>query len=185
MLTGQVRDSAFEPVQLIGQAFRIWIKLLVFVALVLVAVFVLMVPISFVTILISAVSAGLASLVPALALSLVLWGVFYLAFTVHGLALYQMPVQRAMRLSTIIARVYFVPTLGLAVISLAIYMGLGLIWDSFALDSWVRLIAIVGNAFIATSLFMASLLYYQNRSTILLEFFSAAQQPVPSQKNEE
>jgi hypothetical protein len=44
-----------------------------------------------------------------------------------------------------------------------------LIWDGIAPDSWLRLIAIGGNAFIATGLAMASLVFYQNRSAILFE----------------
>ena len=48
-------------------------------------------------------------------------------------------------------------------------MGLGVIWEAFAPDSWLRLIAMAGNAFVAVGLASASLIYYQNRSTILAE----------------
>ena len=175
MLSGHVRQVAFSASGWLRSGIAIWVKLLILTGVLILAFVILIVPISFVAVLISALSVGLASLVPALGLSLMLWGVFYLVFTVHGVALYQMTVRQAMRLSSLIARVYFAATLGLVTLSLAIYIGIGLIWDSFAIDSWLRLAAIIGNAFVVTSLLIASLVYYQNRSTILLEFFQAAQ----------
>jgi hypothetical protein len=74
-----------------------------------------------------------------------------------------------MRTSALIGRAFFAPTLGLIVLSVAIYFGLGLIWDNFDPSSWLRVIAVIGNAFVATGLAMASLVYYQNRSAILFD----------------
>jgi hypothetical protein len=46
---------------------------------------------------------------------------------------------------------------------------MGLIWEGVIADSWLRLIAMAGNALIGTGLVVASLFFYQNRITILFE----------------
>lgn len=165
----QFRDEAFSLTAWLKRGAVLSVRLLSLAVTLLIGVVLLMLPISMLTVFVGALSIGLASFIPALALTALTWLAFYFLFTVHGLVLYQFTWQKAARFSAMIARVFFVPTLGLAVLSLAIYIGLGLIWDSIAPDSWLRLIAIVGNAFIATGLAMASLVYYQNRSSILFE----------------
>jgi hypothetical protein len=66
-------------------------------------------------------------------------------------------------------RANFVPVASLAVIAIAISIGMGLIWEGLAADSWLRLLAIAGNAIVGTGLIVASLLFYQNRVVILFE----------------
>jgi hypothetical protein len=144
-------------------------QLLVLAVMTIVVALVLMFPVSILMALISSISLGLASFLPALLMTGVVWVIFYLAFTVHGLALYRLPLRRALRISALIARLYFVSTLGLATLSILIYVGLGVVWELFEPASWLRLIAMAGNAFITASLASASLVYYQNRSTLLAE----------------
>jgi hypothetical protein len=167
MLAGPVRDEPFDVAAWLHNGLTVGGQLVVLGALTIIAGLVLMIPLSLLMALIGAISSGLASFLPALLITAGVWVVFYLAFTVHGLALYRLTLNRALRTSALIARTYFAPTLGLAALSIVIYLGLGLIWDLFAPDSWLRLIAIAGHAFIAASLATASLIYYQNRSAIL------------------
>jgi hypothetical protein len=169
MLAGSVRDEPFDVAAWLRSGLTIGGQLVLLGVLTIMVVGLLMILLSLLMALIGAISAGLASFLPALLITAGVWVVFYLAFTVHGLALYRLTLNRALRTSALIARVYFAPTLGLAALSLLIYLGLGLIWDLFVPDSWLRLIAMAGHAFIAASLAMASLIYYQNRSAILFE----------------
>ena len=169
MLTVSVRGEPFDLTQWLRNGLSVGRQLIVLTLLALIMVLVAMFPLSFIMALLSAVSLGLASFLPALMITAILWIVFYLAFTVHGLALYHLPLSRALRISALIARVFFASTLGLVTLSLLIYAGLGVIWDQFPPDSWLRIIAMVGNAFIAAGLASASLIYYHNRSTILAE----------------
>lgn len=169
MLAGPVRDEPFDMAAWLRNGIAIGGQLVVLGVLTLIVVILLMIPLSFLMVTISAISLGLASFLPALLITAVVWVVFYLAFTVHGLALYRLTLNRALRISALIARLYFVPTLGLLALSMVIYFGLGLIWSLFTPDSWLRLIAMAGHAFIAASLAMASLVYYQNRSAILFD----------------
>lgn len=169
MLTLPLRDERFSLRVWLRNGLAVGGQLLVLAAALMMIAVILMFPVSIFMALISAVSLGLASLLPALIVTAAIWVIFYLAFTVHGLALYQLPLARALRLSALIARIFFVSTLGLAAVSIVIYVGLGLIWELFAPDSWLRLIAMAGNAFIVAGLASASLIYYQNRSVILSE----------------
>lgn len=169
MLTLSLRGEDFSLGRWLRHGLTIGWQLLVLGVLLSLSMIVLMFPVSIVMALISAISLGLASLLPALIVTALAWVIFYLAFTVHGLALYRLPLVRALRISALIARIFFVATLGLATLSIVIYVGLGLVWDLFAPDSWLRLIAMAGNAFIVAGLASASLVFYQNRSTILTE----------------
>jgi hypothetical protein len=168
-LTVPQRAESFNLNVWLRDGLKVGGQLLVLAVLAIIVALVLMFPVSILITLVSAINLGLASFLPALLITALIWAVFYLAFTVHGLALYRLPLARAVRISALIARIYFAPTLGLAALSIVIYMGLGMIWQQIAPDSWLRLIAMAGNAFIATSLASASLIYYQNRSTILAE----------------
>jgi hypothetical protein len=80
-----------------------------------------------------------------------------------------MPLGRAISTSIMVVRANFAPVAGLTVIAVAISIGTGLIWEGLTADSWLRLIAIAGNAIIGTGLIVASLLFYQNRVNILFE----------------
>jgi hypothetical protein len=169
MLGDYVRGETFQTARWLRQSFEIWKKLLLLmitvVGLALLSIF----PLSMVMLTLSAFSAGLASLVPLLAMGMAAWIILVCMFTPHGLALYHMTLSRAVSTSTMIVRANFTPTVGLAVIAIAISFGTGLIWEALAADSWLRLVAIAGNAIIGTGLITASLLFYQNRVTILFE----------------
>ncbi len=172
-LINVLRKEAFNLRSILKRSFSLWLRFLTFVLALLAVFSVLLLGLSVIIALIGTVSLSFAAFIPLVVLSLGAWGIFYLAFTLHGLALYNLPAARSMRLSMLMTRLFFAPTLGLVMISIAIYLGIGLIWTSFAIDSWARLIAMLGNAFIVTSLFMASLIYYQNRSSIVLDFLQS------------
>ncbi len=177
MASNRILGSAFDLPNLFRNGVMLWINLVIFMAALIGAVVALMVPLALVMTLLGALSVGLASLAPAVALSLAMWVLFYVAFTIHGVALYRLPLRKSARLSALVGRVYFAPTMGLIGLSLAIYLGIGLIWDNFPIDSWLWLVAIAGHALVATGLFLASFVYYQNRSSILLDIMKAAQPP--------
>ena len=103
-------------------------------------------------------------IVALLGFSVVIWVLFYLAFTVHGVALRDAPVFQAVRVSVLLMRFHFPPTMGLIFVALAIYIGLGFVWNIPPSDSWLRAAGILGHAFVATGLFTATALYYLDRT---------------------
>ena len=169
MLGDYVQGGPWQAARWLRQSFDLWKKLLLLmliaVGLVLLAIF----PLSMVMFTLSAFSAGLASLIPLLMMGVSTWIVLVCVFTPHGLVLYQMRLGRAVGTSAMIVRANFAPTLGLVALAIAISICTGLIWEGLAPDSWLRLIAIAGNAIIGAGLIVASLLFYQNRVAILFE----------------
>ena len=164
-----VRGEAFQLADWFRQSWALWRKFsllaLIVVGVILMSIF----PLSMVMFMLSVFSAGLASLIPLLALGIAIWLLLMCLFTPHGLVLHHMPLGRAINTSVLVVRANFTPVAGLAVIASAISIGMGLIWEGLAADSWLRLIAIAGNAIISTGLIVASLLFYNNRVAILFE----------------
>jgi hypothetical protein len=169
MLGDYVRGETFQAARWFRRSLELWRKLfwlmLIVIGLALMSIF----PLSMLIFALSMFSAGLASLVPLLAMGVAVWILLVCMFTPHGLVLHQMPLGQAIRTSILVVRANFAPVAGLAVIAVAISIGTGLIWEGLTADSWLRLIAIAGNAIISTGLIVATLLFYQNRVSILFE----------------
>ncbi len=168
-LGGYVRGEPLQVARWLKQSFQLWKQLLLLIAMAVSLALMSIFPLSMVMFTLSVFSAGLASLVPLLAIGVAAWIILVCIFTPHGLVLQHMPLSRAINISILIVRTNFTPTTGLVVIFIAISLGMGLIWESVAADSWLRLIAMAGNAIVGTGLIVASLLFYQNRLTILFE----------------
>ena len=164
-----VRGEPLQAARWLKQSFEVWKKLLLMMIVIVGLVFLSIFPLSMVMFTLGAFSAGLASLIPLLAMGVAAWIVLVCMFTPHGLVLHHMPLSRAISTSIMIVRANFAPTAGLVAIAIAVSIGMGLIWEGLAADSWLRLIAMAGNAIIGTGLIVASLLFYQNRVTILFE----------------
>jgi len=109
------------------------------------------------------------------------WLVLVGIFIPHGVVIYRVPLGHALRISAMVVRLNFAPTMGLLAIILAVSIGTGLIWDSLPFDSVLRVAAMVGNAIIGAGLLVAMLLYFQNRSAIM---FAKFHWPVPGQTKE-
>jgi len=169
MLGDYVRGEPWQAARWLRRSFELWKKLLLLMIVVAGLALISIFSLSMVMFTLGALSAGLASLVPLLAAAVAAWIILVCLFTPHGLVLYHMTLSRAVSTSSMIVRANFVPTLSLAVIAMAISIGMGLIWEGLAADSWLRLIAVAGNAIIGTGLIVASLLFYQNRVAILFE----------------
>ena len=169
MLGNYVRGEPWQAVRWLRLSFELWKQLLLLMIVVVGLAFISIFPLSMVMFTLSAFSAGLASFVPLLYVAVAAWIVLMCMFTPHGLVLYHLPVSRAVSTSIMIVRANFTSAAGLAVIAIAISIGMGLIWEELAADSWLRLIAMAGNAIIGTGLIVASLLFYQNRVIILFE----------------
>ncbi len=104
-----------------------------------------------------------AQFIMLMGLSVLLWALFYLAFTVHGVALRDISVLRSVQASVYLMRTQFPPTMGLLIVAILIDIGLGFLWNTPPSDSWVKAAGILGHAFVATGLIAATALYYVDR----------------------
>jgi hypothetical protein len=169
LLGHYVRGEPWQMTRWLKHSFEAWKRLLLLAIIVVVLIVMSLFPLSMVMFTLSVFSAGLASLIPLLALGAAAWIIVVCMFTPHGLVVHHMPLGRAINTSILVVRANFAPVSGLVAVAIAITIGIGLIWEGLAADSWLRLVAIVGNAVIATGLIVASLLFYQNRVAILFE----------------
>jgi hypothetical protein len=178
LLSGYVRGDQFQAARWLKDSLTIWKRLGLLFFLIIATVLLAIFPMSMVMLTVGAFSPGLASLVPALMMAVGLWVIFVCVFTPHGIALHRMPLGRAVNTSILIVRANLTPTAGLVAVMVAISIGMNVIWGALAVDSWLRLVAIVGNAIIGAGLIVASLLFYRNRVSVL---FESHHWPLPSE----
>jgi hypothetical protein len=89
--------------------------------------------------------------------------VLHLVFVVHGVLLGRRGLLRAIWESAVLIHSQLLSVIGLMVLVLVIYEGLGFVWSLPSGDSWALLVGILGNACIATGLTAATFVFYQER----------------------
>jgi hypothetical protein len=96
----------------------------------------------------------LGLIVAFLGFTLAFWAFVYLFFTPHGVIRYRLGLMRSMMESATLVRWNLIPAVG--------YLGMSLI-ISWLTNSWYLLLAIVGHAFVSTTLLAGSYVFYQGR----------------------
>jgi hypothetical protein len=109
--------------------------------------------------------------------SFVLWMLFPLIYSVHGIFVYHLKVSASVRKSIQVVQMTLPATALFFLSVIVIDQGLGLLWQIPAENSWLILIGVVGHAFVATGLLAASFIYYRDADrwiqTILKRFNQA------------
>lgn len=105
-----------------------------------------------------------------LAFSLLFWIAIYVAFTPHGIVRYDFGVMRAMLESFVFVRWNMLGTVGFLVVALGITWLANVVWSLPANASWFALLAILGHAFVSTTLLTASYAFYQGRREWLVAY---------------
>jgi len=91
------------------------------------------------------------------------YAAFHLIFVVPGVLLGGRGVMQATLESILLSHKSLSSVLGLVVLVIVIYEGLGYAWSLPSGDSWLLLIGILGNAAVATGLTVATFVFYQER----------------------
>jgi hypothetical protein len=125
--------------------------------------FLLGVPFVLIFALLMALNTGLALLFTSIALGLATWLSFYGSFIVAAMVVNDANVWRAILSSVNIVLRNFWSTLWLFILINLIGGGLTIFWQQLTTGSWWTWIAIVGNAYISTSLIAASFIFYRDR----------------------
>jgi hypothetical protein len=143
---------------------RHWTRIVTFVLLALWCSFCLSAPFFLLIEVIAVIAPPLASLALLAGVGMGMWALYHLLFTVHGILLDDMHALQAMRYSIKLVCQNRASSVGLVLITAAISLGLSDIWNLPSPNSWLRLVAIAGNAFINTGLIAATFVYYRERS---------------------
>ncbi len=159
----QVRAKRLDLGQFLRQAGGDWIRLVAFAVLVALALILVLAPIWLVGGLIAAIFPWAGALVFVLSLTLVMWGVFYLGFTVPAIVVQRRGLFGAVWDSLRVAQWSLSSTAGLYTLLFLISLLLTPLWNLVKPDSWVMLAALAGNALVSTALVAAAFVYYQDR----------------------
>jgi hypothetical protein len=156
----QVREARLNWGRLFQQVWGDWARLTALLALALVGMGIVSVPVGILAIFMALISPLLGSFVIATA---ALWLVVYFGFTLPGIVLQRRGLFRAAWDSLRIAHVSLPQTVTLYTAILLLYLGLGLVWNLPADDSWLLLIGVGGHALVSTALVSATFVFYQDR----------------------
>jgi hypothetical protein len=110
-----------------------------------------------------AIAPMLGLLVWAFGIGLGSYIALHFLFVVHGVLIGGRGLLRAVWESILLIHAQFASVIGLVVLAVVIYEGLGLAWSLPSGDSWSLLVGILGNGCIATGLTAATFVFYQER----------------------
>jgi hypothetical protein len=131
--------------------------------------------------LLALISPALAQIGIFIIMLIAIWIILPVFFSPHGIFLYKQNAFASILQSLRMVR-FTLPTSGLFVMaSLLISEGLGYLWRIPPSESWLTMIAIIGHAFISTSLVAASFIYYRDINLwlqVVLDQIKARQTPV-------
>jgi len=112
----------------------------------------------------------IATIVPVVGVIIWLFGIgmatyilLQLVFVIHGVLLGERNLLRAIWESFLLVRTQFWSVMGLLLLILVVYQGLGQLWAIPQADSWALLIGILANACVATGLVAATFIFYRER----------------------
>jgi len=102
------------------------------------------------------------SLILILFMSLIIWWLFPLVFSPHGIFVFRLKMWNSVRKGIRLTRMTL-PTTGLLFLSIVVInKGLDYLWRLPPEASWLTLIGIAAHAFVTTSLLAASFIYYRD-----------------------
>lgn len=90
----------------------------------------------------------------------------HLLFVVHGILLGERGLLQAAWESIVLIHTQLPSVMGLVVLAVVTYEGLGFVWSLPSGDSWSLLIGILGNGCTATALTTATFVFYQERAAV-------------------
>ena len=174
LIARQARDGRLDWGAALGRMAVVWPRLIGLALLIAGIVFLIWMPVVTLSLLLGAALGLFGALVVMSALALLVWLLFYVTFSLHGIVLYNQRVLDAVRASVRLGRTYFWSTFGLLAALVAIEWGMGLIWSLAPVDSWLWAVSIGGNAFVVTGLSMATMVFYMEhvpmpRSTLVAQ----------------
>jgi len=165
----QVRDGQSDVRRLGTKVWRYWLSAVGFIGVVLGVILAISVPLSLIVGVLTLVAPVLAAVIyGAVMVSAVfagVWMLLYLFFLVDAIVVGDLGPLAAARSSILVVRRHFGASLGLVGLILLISLGMQVIWTALARQPWGLVLAIVGNAYIASGLVAASMLFYRNRAT--------------------
>lgn len=147
---------------------RTWGRMILLFLAVYIGGFLLLMVAGFITTIIGLLLPFIGGIVPMLFLVFLFWATVYFAFTTHGIVLYRFRVIKAMLESARVVRLNLLSSIGFLFICFIITWFGSQIWIRPGEETWYSILALIGHAFVSTTLIAASYIFYQSRRTWLL-----------------
>jgi hypothetical protein len=142
------------------EAFRQWVQVLLLSVSLILLLILLIIPISLLFSTVLLLDPTVAQIIILIVSILVLWILFPLVFSTHGIYAKKQNLITSTLTSIRLVR-FFLPGAGFyLLISVFIYQGMGIIWTMAPTDSWMIMVGIIGHAFTSSGLLVASFVYY-------------------------
>jgi hypothetical protein len=158
MIASAIKNEPSSRNMLLARVVLAWLRFS------LLAITILCVPLM----MISLVELGYAAIASLLTIP-VLVAAFYVFFTIDALFVSNVGPKTAFQFAHAVVRKHFRAALGIFLIVTLISLGMALIWAYLAMNSIGTLTAIFGNAYVATGLTASSMVFYQDRISIIQE----------------
>lgn len=159
----RVRGASDGPGELWGRILRSWGRFLGFLLLAIGIGMLFGLPITVLALIAAAINMTFLNIVASIAWVVVLWVGFYLFFVVAAMVVSDVGPIRAVRNSIAVIRFNLGSALGLVALTWVIQLGMPIVWDALAQSSVGTMVGVLGNAYIATGLAAASMIYYRER----------------------
>lgn len=165
----QVRDKRLSPGRLLRQVWGDWVRLIALALAMLVVVGILGGPTLVLAYLFSLIHPVLGSLTSIVGATVILWALLFSAYTLPGIVLQRRGFFGAVWDSLRLVQVSLPQTTSLLLAVVLLNIGLGLVWNLAADDSWLMLVGIGAHGVVAASLIAGAFVFYQDRYRWWLE----------------
>jgi hypothetical protein len=176
LIAQRVRHDAWRLADLLRALPRYWMNLIGLALVGAAALLAAVLPFVFLTSCMWMVSPILGIMVMMIGLSVGLWVLIFMVFTVHAMMLLDRSLFLAIRESALVVRVNSGSTVLFLLLILGLYIGLGMVFGGdpaivnnlqflsfLEPESWGRVLGLLGHAFVTTSLVAATFIYFKDR----------------------
>jgi hypothetical protein len=169
ILAQQAREGELSAQRLPVESVVAWYRVIALALLLLVAGFLVILPLAFIAALASLVTGIATALMTAIVTALALAAQLYLFFAPDAIFVSRVGPIQAIRRSAAVVHAGVWSALTLAILVTVIMVGMGQLWVMLASQaSWGLALGIVGNSYIASGLAAATMLFYRERMETLL-----------------
>lgn len=169
ILAQQAREGELSAQRLPGESVVAWYRVVALALLLLVTGFLVILPLAFIAALASLVTGVATALMTAIVTTLALAAQLYLFFAPDAIFVSRVGPIQAIRRSAAVVHAGVWSALTLVLLVTVIMIGMSQIWVMLASQaSWGLALGIVGNAYIASGLAAATMLFYRERMEALL-----------------
>ena len=169
ILAQQARDGDLSPWRIPGESVVAWYRLIALVVMLFVAGCVVIFPLAFLGAVASLATGAANGIMMGIVVTLALAANLYLFFAPEAIFISRVGPIQAIRRSAAVVHAGVWSALALVALFSVILVGMAQIWIALATQaSWGLALGIVGNAYIASGLVAASMLFYRERMENIL-----------------